>query len=63
MSPQRYELESPLGEPIISGRGLMTARTNGFGTHAGTHDYLDALTIGTEAGLAIDESPETVAAI
>ena len=63
ISPDRNELETPFGEPIISGRGLMTAGTARLRTHAGTYLDFDTLAVGTEAGPAINESGKMVATI
>ena len=62
-APERNELETPFGEPIISGRGLMTAGTARLRTHAGTYLDFDTLAVGTEAGPAINESGKMVATI
>ncbi len=62
-SPERNELETPLGELIVSGGGLMAARTNRLGTLARTHGDFNALVIGTEAGLLVNESRKAVAPI
>ena len=62
-SPERYELETPFGELIVSGGGLMAARTNRLGAFARTYGDLNALVIGTEAGLPVNESRKTVAPI
>ena len=58
-SPERNELETPLGELIVSGRGLMAARADGRRTLARPHGDLNALVVGTEAGLLVNESPES----
>src|SRR6266700_2214571 len=55
-SPERDELESALGELIVSGCGLVTTRTNRLRALPGTHRDLDTLVIGTETGLLINES-------
>ena len=62
-SPERDELEAPLGELIVAGRRLMAARTDRRRTLARPHGDLDALVVGTEAGVLINESPETMAAV
>ena len=54
-SPERNELETPLGELIVTGRGLMAARANRRRTLARTHGDLDALLVGTEAGLLVNK--------
>jgi hypothetical protein len=62
-SPERNKLETPLGELIVSGGGLMAARTDGLGALARTHGDFNALVIGTEAGLLVNESWKAVAPI
>jgi hypothetical protein len=62
-SPQRDELEAPLRELIVAGRGLMTAGADGGGTLARPHGDFNALVVGSESGLVVDESPEAVAAV
>jgi len=62
-SPERNKLETPLDELIVSGGGLVAARTNRFGTLARTHGDFNALVIGTEVGLLVNESRKAVAPI
>ena len=62
-SPNGDELETPLRELIVAGRGLMAPRADGGGTLARSHEDLYALVVGSESGLVVDESPEAVAAI
>lgn len=62
-SPERDELEAPLGELVVTGRGLMTARTDGGRTLAWPYRYLDTLLVRTEPGLLVNKSPEAVAAV
>ena len=62
-SPERNKLETPLGELIVSGGGQMAARTDGLGALARTHGDFNALVIGTEAGLLVNESRKAVAPI
>jgi len=52
-----------LDELIVSGAGLVAARTNRLGALARTHGDFNALVIGTEAGLLVNESRKTVAPI
>jgi hypothetical protein len=59
----RNELETALGELIVSRSGFMAARTNRPRAFARTHGNLNALVVGTEAGLVVDESGKTVATI
>src|ERR1700686_698131 len=62
-SPERNELETALGELVVSGGRLMAARTNGGQPLARTHGDLNALVIGTETGLPVNESGKTVTTI
>jgi hypothetical protein len=62
-SPKGDELEAPLGELIVAGRGLMAARALGGGTLARPHGDLNALVVGSESSVVVDESPEAVAAV
>jgi hypothetical protein len=62
-SPEGNELETALGEPIVSGGRLMAARTNRRRTPARTHGDLNTLVIGTEAGLLVNESWKVVTAV
>jgi hypothetical protein len=48
---------------IVAGRGLMAPRADGGGTLARPHGDLNALVVGSESSLVVDESPETVAAV
>jgi hypothetical protein len=62
-APERYKFETPLGELIIPGCGLMAARADGRRTLARTHGYLNTRVIGTETGMPINEAPEMMAAV
>jgi hypothetical protein len=62
-APERNKLETPFGELIVSGRVLMAARTNRFGALARTHGDFNALVIGTEASLLVNESRKTMTPI
>jgi hypothetical protein len=62
-SPQGNELEAPFGELIVAGCPLLAARADCGRTLARSYDHFDALLIGTEAGLLVDETPEAVAAV
>src|SRR6202451_425276 len=62
-APERNELESALGEFVISGAGLVALRTNRLRALPGTHRDLDTLVIGTETCLLINESRKTVTTI
>ena len=62
-SPKGDELEAPLGELIVARRGLVAARADGGGTFARPHGDLNALVVGSESSLVVDEPPKAVAAI
>ena len=62
-SPERNKLETSLGELIVAGGGLMATRTDGLGALARTHGDFNALAIGTEASLLVNESRKAVAPI
>lgn len=62
-SPERNEFEPAFGKSIVPGRRLMAAGTNRSRTFAWPHGDLNALVIGTEAGLMINESGKTMTAI
>ena len=57
------ELETALGELIVPGGRLMAARTNRRRTFARTHGNLNALVIGTEAGLLVNETGKAMTAV
>jgi hypothetical protein len=60
-APERDELETAFGQSIVSGRQLVAAGTNCPRTSARTHGDFDALVIGTETGVLINESRKVVA--
>jgi hypothetical protein len=62
-SPERNKLETPFGELIVAGGGLMATRTDGLGALARTHGDFNALVIRTEAGLLVNESRKAMAPI
>jgi hypothetical protein len=57
-SPERNEFKTALRQLIISGGGLMAARTNCRRTLSRTNIDLNAPVIRAEAGLLVNESPE-----
>ena len=61
--PERDEVVTPLGELIITGRWLVAAGTNRRRTLARTHRDFDALVIGTEVSMLVNETPEMMAAV
>ena len=62
-APKRNELETALGELIVSRGRLMAARTNRRRTFARTHRDLNTLVIGAETGLLVNESRKAVTAV
>jgi len=48
---------------VVTGRGLMAARTDCSGPLAGPHEDLDALAVGTEASPTVDKPSEVMAAV
>jgi hypothetical protein len=56
-SPERNKLETPLGELIVSGGGLMAARTDRGGTLSRPHGNFDTFLVPTEAGVLVDKNP------
>src|ERR1035438_341480 len=62
-APSRNELETALGELIVSGGRLMATRTNRRRTFARTHRDLNTLVIGAETGLLVNESRKTVTTV
>jgi hypothetical protein len=62
-SPERDELEAALAKLVVAGSRLMATRTHCLCALAGTHGDLNALVVGAETGLAINESRKTVTTI
>ena len=61
--PERDKLGAPLGELVVTGRRLMTARTDRGRTFARADGNLDTLLVGTEAGTLVNESPKMMAIV
>jgi hypothetical protein len=59
--PTEDELEAPLRELVVSGRRQMAARADRGRTRS--QDYFDAPLVGTETGVLIDKTSETMAAV
>ncbi|MBV8834511.1 MAG: hypothetical protein JO108_35385 [Acidobacteriaceae bacterium] len=55
--------KAPFGELVVSGRWQMAARADCGRTFAGPHNHFDALLVGTETGVLIDKTSETMAAV
>ena len=62
-APERNEFKSPFGELIISARRLMAARADGGRTLAWSHGYFYAFLVGTEVGVLVGKTSETMAAL
>src|ERR1700686_4317900 len=62
-APKGNELETALGELIVSGGRLMAARTNRRRTFARTHRNLNTLMIGAESGMLVDKPRKAVTAV
>ncbi len=62
-SPQRNELEAPLGELVIAGCWLMAAGTDRSGALARPYRNLDTFLVWTEPGVVVDKFPKAVAAV
>jgi len=62
-APERNKLEAPLGQLIIARGWLMAARTNRGRALARTHANFDALVIGAEGGIVVNEATEMMAAV
>jgi len=60
-TPQRDELEAPLGKRIIAWRRLVATRTDLRGALPGPHGHFDGLLVGAEAGMLVDGSPVMMA--
>ena len=62
-APQRNELEAPLGEMIVTGRGLVAPRTDRRRALPRPDVHLDACLVGSEAGVLVDEPAMAMAVI
>ena len=59
--PQGNELEAPFGELVVTGRREMAARADCGRTLSRSYGHSDAILVGTEVGLPVDKTPETMA--
>jgi hypothetical protein len=57
------ELKAPFDELVVTGRRQMAARANSGRTLARPHGHFDALIVGTEAGVLVDKTPKSMAAV
>ena len=58
-TPQGDELKAPFGELVVTGRRQMAARADCGRT---LHGHFDTLLVGTEVGVLVDKTSETMAA-
>jgi hypothetical protein len=61
--PQWNELKAPFGELVVTGRRQMAARADCGRTLARSHGHFDTLLVGTEVGVLVDKTSETMAAV
>ena len=61
--PQGNELKAPFGELVVTGCRQMAARADCSRTLAGSHGHFDTLLVGTEVGVLVDKTSETMAAV
>jgi len=61
--PTGDELKAPFGELVETGRRQMAARADCGRTLARSYCHFDALLVGTEVGMLVDKTPETMAAV
>jgi len=61
--PQGNELKAPFAELVVTGRRQMAARADCGRTLARPYGHFDALLVGTEVGVLVDKTPETIAAV
>jgi hypothetical protein len=62
-TPQGDELEAPLGEMIVTGRGLVAPRANRRRALPRPNVHFDAFLVRTEASLMIDKSSMMMAVV
>jgi hypothetical protein len=62
-TPQGNELKAPFRELVVTGRRQMAPRADCGRTLARSYGHFDALLVGTEVGLLVDKTPETMAAV
>src|SRR4051812_4829255 len=61
--PQGNELKAPFGELVVTGRRQMAAQADRGRTLTRSHGHFDALLVGTEVGVLVDKTSETMAAV
>jgi len=62
-TPEGNELKTPFGQSVVTGGVTMTARADCRGSVARAAGDLDAFVIGTEPGMAVDETRKAVTAV
>jgi hypothetical protein len=63
-NPHRgMKLKAPFGELVVTGRRQMAARADCGRTLARSHGHFDTLLVGTEVGVLVDKTSETMAAV
>jgi hypothetical protein len=58
--PQGDELKAPFGELVVTGRRQMGARADCGRPLARSRGHFDALLVGTQVGVLVDKTPETM---
>ena len=61
--PKGNELKAPFGELVVTGRRQMATRADCGRSLAGSHGHFDTLLVGTEVGVMVDKTSETMAAV
>ena len=61
--PQGNELKAPFGELVGTGRRQMAARADCGRAVGRSHGHFDTLLVGTEVGVLVDKTSETMAAV
>jgi hypothetical protein len=62
-TPEGIELKAPFGDLVATGRRQMAARADCGRTLARSHGHFDTLLVGTEVGVLVDKTSETMAAV
>jgi len=61
--PQRNKLKATFAELVVTGRRQMASRANCGRPLARSHGHFDALLVGTEVGVLVDKTSDTMAAV
>jgi hypothetical protein len=62
-TPTGNELKAAFGELVVAGRRQMAARADCGRTLARSYGHFNALFVGTEVGVLVDKTAETMAAV